>query len=62
MDLPTRTEFVAHGLNEEEVCRVLGADGMIYQEIADLVGCGRELNPAILDFDDSCFTGGGWLF
>lgn len=57
VDLPTRTEFVAHGLDEEEICKVLGADGLIYQSVEDLVGCGRELNPALQEFDDSCFTG-----
>ncbi|EFN59299.1 hypothetical protein CHLNCDRAFT_137657 [Chlorella variabilis] len=50
-------EFVAHGLSEEEICRVLGADGLIYQDVADLLDCGRDLNPEIADFDDSCFTG-----
>lgn len=38
--------------------QVLGADGLIYQEVEDLVACGRDLNPEIRDFDDSCFTGG----
>lgn len=57
VDMPTRSEFVAHGLTEEEICKVLGADGLIYQDVADLVACGRDLNPAIQDFDDSCFTG-----
>jgi amidophosphoribosyltransferase len=48
---------VAHGLTEEEICQVLGADGLIYQDVADLVDCGRDLNPNISVFDDSCFTG-----
>lgn len=37
---------------------MLGADGLIYQGVEDLVACGRDLNPDIHDFDDSCFTGG----
>jgi amidophosphoribosyltransferase len=57
VDMPTRSEFVAHGLTEDEICKVLGADGLIYQEVEDLVACGRDLNPEIRDFDDSCFTG-----
>lgn len=36
---------------------MLGADGLVYQSIEDLVSVGRELNPAIHDFDDSPFTG-----
>jgi amidophosphoribosyltransferase len=37
--------------------RVLGADGLIYQTVEDLIGVGRELNPDIQEFDDSPFTG-----
>ena len=57
VDMPNRHEFVAHTLSEEEICGVLGADGLIYQTVEDLVGVGRALNPAIQRFDDSCFTG-----
>lgn len=57
VDMPNRGEFVAHTLSEEQVCGVLAADGLVYQSVEDLVGVGRELNPAIQAFDDSCFTG-----
>jgi len=57
VDMPNRQEFVAHGLTEEEICEVLGADGLVYQSVEDLVAVGHELNPAIEQFDDSCFTG-----
>lgn len=30
------------------------------QDVADLVDCGRDLNPNISVFDDSCFTGVLW--
>ncbi len=30
----------------------------LLQSVEDLVACGRDLNPDIQDFDDSCFTGG----
>ena len=57
---PPCSEFVAHGLTEDEICEVLGADGLIYQSMEDLIDCGRELNPSLREFDDSCFTG-GWV-
>lgn len=57
VDMPSRQEFVAHGLTEEEICRTLGADGLVYQSVEDLVTVGQELNPSIRQFDDSCFTG-----
>ena len=57
VDMPTRQEFVAFNLTEEEICRVLGADGLLYQSLEDLLGVGRELNPSIRQFEDSCFSG-----
>ena len=40
-----------------QICESLGADGLIYQSVEDLVEVGRELNPNIEQFDSSCFTG-----
>jgi len=57
VDMPTRKEFVAHGLTEQQICEVLGADGLIYQTVEDLIECGHSLNPEIDHFDASCFDG-----
>ncbi|KAG2491227.1 hypothetical protein HYH03_010435 [Edaphochlamys debaryana] len=57
VDMPSRKEFVANGLTIDQVCQVLRADGLIYQEVDDLITAGKELNPDIKDFDASCFTG-----
>lgn len=57
VDLPSRREFVAHTLTEEQVCEVLGADGLVYQTIEDLLETGYEMNPEIKAFDASCFDG-----
>lgn len=57
VDLPSRREFVAHNLSEEQVCEVLGADGLIYQTVEELLDTGYELNPAIKQFEASCFDG-----
>ena len=57
VDMPTRKEFVACDLTEEEIRLVLGADGLLYQSLDDLLGVGRELNPGIQSFEDSCFSG-----
>ena len=54
--MPNRQEFVAHNLNEEQVCEVLGADGLLYQTVDDLLAAGQELNPEIDTFEASCFT------
>ncbi|KAJ9512476.1 hypothetical protein QJQ45_018769 [Haematococcus lacustris] len=42
---------------EGKICEVLGADGLIYQRVEDLIEVGSEMNPDIHEFDDSCFTG-----
>ena len=47
----------AAGKSEEEIRRELGADGLLYQSIEDLIAVGTSLNPAIREFDTSCFTG-----
>ena len=44
---------------QEEIKGLLGADGLLYQTHADLIAVGHELNPAIDQFEDSCFTGAG---
>ena len=55
--MPVRSEFVASDKTEEEICRELGADALIYQSLDDLVAVGHDLNPSITEFDTSCFTG-----
>ena len=57
VDLPTRTEFVACDLSEEEIRKVLGADGLLYQTLDDLLGAANDINPDIAQFEDSCFSG-----
>lgn len=56
VDMPNRREFVAHNLSEEQVCEVLGADGIIYQTVEDLLSTGFEMNPDIKRFDAACFN------
>jgi len=55
VDLPSKKEFIANNLTDEEVGRVLGADMLIYQTIEDLIAVGKEHNPRINQFDASCF-------
>jgi amidophosphoribosyltransferase len=57
VDMPNRREFVAHNLDETQVCEVLGADGLLYQTVEDLLAAGKEINPEVHEFDASCFIG-----
>lgn len=57
IDMPTRQELVAYGVTEEEVGKIIGADGMFYQDLDGLVSAVQEGNPDIKEFDASCFDG-----
>ena len=57
IDMPSATELVGHGRNEEDIARAIGADWLVYQDLQDLVRAARKGNPAIKDFDTSVFDG-----
>ena len=57
IDMPTSRELIAHGRSEEDICRMLGADGIIFQDLEDLVDAVSAGNPALQTFDASVFTG-----
>lgn len=57
VDMPSKKEFVANGLTDEQVREVLGADGLVYQDVEDLIAVGKQLNPSITTFDAACFDG-----
>ena len=57
IDMPSRTELIATGRSDEEICREIGADGLIYQDLEDLKEAVRKVNQNITDFDASCFDG-----
>ena len=55
--MPTRSELIATGRSREEICRTIGADALVYQDLEALKASVRELNPALINFDASCFNG-----
>src|SRR5690606_15085827 len=57
IDMPSASELIAHGRSVAEVCRLIGADGLIYQDLEDLVETAREGNPDVETFDCSVFDG-----
>jgi len=57
IDMSTRTELIASYRNDEEICREIGADALIYQDLDALKAAVREVNPAISQFETSCFDG-----
>ncbi len=57
IDMPSRKELIATGRTDEQICREIGADRLIYQDLEDLKASVRKANPAIRQFDASCFDG-----
>ncbi|MBK5936257.1 MAG: amidophosphoribosyltransferase [Halorhodospira halophila] len=57
IDMPAPEELIAHNRDEAEITEAIGADRMIYQELADLEAAVADGNPQIRQFDSSCFNG-----
>jgi amidophosphoribosyltransferase len=57
IDMPSTSELVAAGRSEKEVEKVLGADWLIYQDLADLIRAVQDGNENLRQFDTSCFSG-----
>jgi amidophosphoribosyltransferase len=57
IDMPTRAELIAAHRSEEEVCREIGADALIYQDLEELKDAVRRANPRLVNFETSCFDG-----
>lgn len=57
IDMPAASELIAYGRNDEEVAKEIGADRLIFQDLADLIESVRKGNPKLERFDASVFTG-----
>ncbi|HUU72821.1 MAG TPA: amidophosphoribosyltransferase [Burkholderiales bacterium] len=57
IDMPTSSELIAYGRSDAEIAREIGADRLIYQDLDALVEDCRSVNPAIEQFEASCFSG-----
>ena len=57
IDMPAAAELVAAGRTSEEVCDLIGADHLVYQDLVDLIASGTEGNPKITAFEASVFDG-----
>ena len=60
IDMASKNEFIAHEKTTDEVCKVIGADKLIYQNLDDLIWSVQQGNPNIKSFDCSCFDGNYW--
>ena len=57
IDMPTRQELIAPDRSDEEIAREIRADMVIYQDLDALKASITEVNPALTEFETSCFDG-----
>jgi amidophosphoribosyltransferase len=57
IDMPTRDELIAYGRTDEEVCREITADALVYQDLDALKRSISDVNPLLNSFEASCFDG-----
>jgi amidophosphoribosyltransferase len=57
IDMPTSEELIAHNRSIEEIRAYIGADALIYQDVASMKRVVGALNPALNGFEASCFDG-----
>ncbi len=57
IDMPSANELIGHGREAEEINALIKADGLIYQDLEDLIAAVKEENPSIQQFETSVFSG-----
>ncbi len=57
IDMPTRQELIATDRDTEEICREIGADYLIYQDLEALSRAISKISPTLRNFETSCFDG-----
>jgi amidophosphoribosyltransferase len=57
IDMASKKEFIANNKTTDQICKSIGADKLIYQDLEDLIWSVQQGNPKINSFDCSCFDG-----
>ena len=57
IDMPTRAELIATGRKESDIAAEIGADALVYQDLAALKQSVTRLRADLTEFDASCFDG-----
>ncbi|MFT6267286.1 MAG: amidophosphoribosyltransferase [Alphaproteobacteria bacterium] len=57
IDMPSANELIAYGREIPQIRDLIKADGLIFQDLKDLVAAVGEENPAISRFETSVFDG-----
>lgn len=57
IDMPAANELIAHGHTVAQIAEKIGADYLIFHDLAALYSAAIEENPQLSRFEDSVFTG-----
>ena len=57
IDMPTRRELIATDRSTEEICKEIGADYLIFQDLDALNEAVSKVSLSVKDFETSCFDG-----
>ncbi|MBT4522926.1 MAG: amidophosphoribosyltransferase [Halieaceae bacterium] len=57
IDMPSASELIAHKRSVEEICEMIGADWLVYQDLDDLIRCSLDGNSQLIGLDCSVFDG-----
>ena len=57
IDMPTKSELIAHDRSVEQIREYIGADALIYQDVDAMKRVVKALNPTLANFEASCFDG-----
>ena len=57
IDMPSANELIAHGRDNDAICKQIGADALIFQTLEDLVEAVGLGNSDITQFETSVFNG-----
>jgi amidophosphoribosyltransferase len=53
--IPTSEELIAYNKTNDEICSLIGADCLIYNDLEDIEMACKYCNPEIIKFESSCF-------
>lgn len=57
IDMPSANELIGYGREVDEVCEIIKADGLIYQDLEDLMASVHEVSGRLQRFETSVFNG-----
>ena len=57
IDMPSANELIAYGREIDQISDLIRADGLIFQDLSDLIDAVSELNPEVKRFETSVFDG-----